>query len=132
MSELPEAAFLVIADSPKARETLRNVCNAYEEAIGRRFGRAVVIEATEFGAFLAFRLRAKYGDDVRVRRIRPFEEGRSVYRRPHDAARAFEERDDENTPYPKFAAGTEHPSPAEMRERSLGRGHDGRSARGAE
>lgn len=119
MKELPDGAFLVVADSPKARETLRNVCNAYEEAIVRRFGRAVVIEATEFGAFLAFRLREKHGVDVRVRRVRPIETDRPVYRRARAAAAAFEARENESTPYPKFAAGTDYPSPEEMRARPI-------------
>ncbi|WP_254766093.1 hypothetical protein [Salinilacihabitans rarus] len=125
MKDRLDGAFLVVADSPKARETLRNVCNAYEEAIVRRFGRAVVVEATEFGAFLAFRLREKHGGSVRLRRVRPVEADRPDYRRARDAAAAFEARENESTPYPKFAAGTDYPSPEEMRDRPLGRPKDG-------
>lgn len=113
------AAFLVIADTPGARQTLRNVCNAHEETVSRRFGRAVLLEATEFGAFLAFRLRVKHGESVQVRRVQPVDVDRPDYRRAYEAAVAFEERENEHTPYPKFAAGTDHPMPPEMRDRVL-------------
>lgn len=120
MDEVSPGAFLVIADSPKARETVRNVCNTHEDTVVRRFGRAVLLEPTEFGAFLAFWLRQKHGDTVRVRTTRPVAEGRQRYRRASDAALAFANREHERTPYPKFAVGTEHPQPVEMHDRAVG------------
>lgn len=120
MDEVSPGAFLVVADSPKARETVRNVCKTHEDTVVRRFGRAILLEPTEFGAFLAFWLRQKHGDAVTVRATRPVDERRRRYRRASDAALAFANREHERTPYPKFAAGTEHPRPAEMRERTVG------------
>lgn len=116
--ELDEA-ILVVADSPEVRQTLRNACNTYEKAVIRRFGRAVLFEATELGAFLAFRLEQKYGDAVHVLRTASVDGRRDEYRRAHEAAIAFENRDHESTPYPKFATGTDHPMPEEMHERKL-------------
>ncbi len=122
-----EGAFLVVADSPDARRTLWNTCNAYEAAVVRRFGRAVVFEATELGAFLAFRLRVKHGDAVHLARVAPIDEQRGAFGRAREAAVAFEGREHESTPYPKFASGTEYPMPEEMRDRELP-GFDGGSA----
>lgn len=112
-------ALLVVADTPGARQTLRNICNAHAETVRRRFGRAVVLEATEFGAFLAFRLRVKHGESVQLNRVGPIDVDRPGYRRAYEAAVAFEGRENEHTPYPKFAAGTAHPRPPEMRDRDL-------------
>ena len=112
-------AFLVVADSPNARRTLWNTCNAYETAVVRRFGRAVLFEATEFGAFLAFRLQVKHGDSVTVVRTVPVDSQREAFRRAREAAVAFERREHESTPYPKFASGTDHPMPEEMRSCEL-------------
>lgn len=111
--------FLVVADAPGARQTLRNICTTHEDAVFRRLGRAAVFEGTEFGAFLAFRLRAKHGDGVQIVQATPIGDRQDAFRRASEAARAFENRAHECTPYPKFAAGTGHPLPAEMRDRRL-------------
>jgi len=110
---------LVITYSQAARQTLRNVCTTHEESVVRRFGRAALFETTEFGAFVALRLRAKHGADVQVERTRPFNEFRAVPDAVREAATAYEERQHESTPYAKFAAGTEYPSPETMRQSEL-------------
>ena len=109
---------LVITHSQPARQTLRNVCNAHEESVVRRFGRAALLEATEFGAFLALRLRAKH-DDVQVERTAPFNEFRDVPETVRAAATAYEDREHASTPYARFATGTDHPTPDEMRDVEL-------------
>ncbi|MFW5973958.1 MAG: hypothetical protein ACOCPZ_01080 [Natrialbaceae archaeon] len=119
MRGIPAGAFLTVADEESARRTLRNTCNAYEDAVVHRFGGAAAFEPTEFGAFLAFRLREKHGDAVRVVRTVPVDPQREPFRRAHEAAVAFERREHESTPYPKFASGTDHPQPEEMRDRDL-------------
>lgn len=103
----------------ESRQTLRNVCNAHEDVVVRRFGRAALLEATEFGAFLALRLREKHGADVQVERTEPFNEFESVPERVREAARAYERRENPSTPYAKFAAGTNHPDPEELRGREV-------------
>lgn len=110
---------LVVTYSQAARQTLRNACNAHEETVVRRFGRAALLEATAMGAFLALRLREKHGGDVQVERTAPFNEFESVPLAVREAARAYEARDEPSTPYAKFAAGTDHPSPASLREREV-------------
>lgn len=110
---------LVVTYSQGARATLRNVCRAHEGAVVRRFGRAALLEATELGAFLALRLRAKHGDDVQVARTEPFNEFADAPDRVREAAEAYEARDHPNTPYAKFAAGTDHPDPAALRDSEL-------------
>lgn len=110
---------LVIAYSPAARQTLRNVASAHPDAVVRRFGRAALLEATEFGAFLALRLRAKHGPDVQIERTTPFNEFVQVPERVREAATAYENRDHPNTPYSKFASGTDHPAPDAMRDAEL-------------
>jgi hypothetical protein len=110
---------LVVTYSKSARRTLRNVCSVRESAVVRRFGRAALFEATELGAFLALRLRARHGDDVELRRVERFNEFRSVSESVRAAARAYEDRDHDATPYAKFAAGTDHPSAEAMAEREL-------------
>ena len=119
MSELPTDGFLVVADSPKARETVKNVCKNHEETVIRRFGRAVVFAPTEFGAFLAFWLRAKHGKPVQVARTSPVDDRHQRYHRARRAAHSFVDREHDRTPYPKFASGTDHPTPDVMRERSF-------------
>ena len=109
---------LVITYSQPARQTLRNVCNAHEEHVVRRLGRAALLESTEFGAFLALRLRAKH-EHVQIERTAPFNEFRDVSESVRDAARAYENREQASTPYARFAAGTDHPSPDEMRDVEL-------------
>lgn len=110
---------LVVTYSRAARQTLRNVCNAHEDSVVQRFGRAALLEPTEFGAFLALRLRAKHGGAVQVERTRPLNEFEAVRPAVREAATAYERRDRESTPYPAFAAGTDHPDPATMRRSEL-------------
>lgn len=85
----------------------------------RRFGRAALLEPTEFGAFLALRLREKHPADVQVERTAPLNEFRDVPEAVRDAVTAYENRDHASTPYAKFAAGTDHPAPEEMLEVEL-------------
>lgn len=110
---------LVVTYSRAARTALRNVCRAHEETVVRRFGRAALFEATEFGAFLALRLREKHPDDVQVERTRPLNEFADVPDAVREAARAYERREQPHTPYERFAHGTAHPDPAAMRAREL-------------
>jgi hypothetical protein len=110
---------LVVTYSRAARTTLRNACRAHEETVVRRFGRAALLAETGFGAFLALRLRERHGGDVQVERTRPFNEFEDVGADVREAARAYEARDAASTPYAKFAAGTDHPSPAALRDREL-------------
>lgn len=110
---------LVVTYSADARQTLRNVCNAHDESVVRRFGRAVLFEETQFGAFLALRLRAKHGHDVQIERTEPFNEFAAVPEEVRTAARAYEDRDTPTTPYRVFAAGTDHPDPDRLRDESL-------------
>jgi hypothetical protein len=110
---------LVVTYSRAARTTLRNVCRSHEATVVRRLGRAALFEETELGAFLALRLRAKHGDDTQIERTRPFNEFAAVTDRVREAAAAYEERDSPSTPYAKFAAGTDHPDPAAMRDAEL-------------
>jgi hypothetical protein len=110
---------LVVTYSRAARTTLRNVCRTHDETVVRRFGRAALFESTEFGAFLALRLREKHGADVQLERTRPLNEYADVPESVRAAANAYEGRENANTPYAKFAAGTDHPDPDHLRERTL-------------
>jgi hypothetical protein len=110
---------LVATYSREARTSLRNVCRGHEEATVRQFGRAALLAETEFGAFLALRLREKHGADVQIERTEPLNEYESVPERVREAATAYEQRKHPSTPYPKFAAGTDHPEPATMRDQEL-------------
>jgi hypothetical protein len=110
---------LVVTYSRAARTTLRNACRSHGETVVRRFGRAALLESTELGAFLALRLREKHGADVQVERTRPLNEYADVPERVRRAASAYEARENANTPYAKFAAGTDHPDPDRLRERDL-------------
>jgi len=110
---------LVVTYSKAARQTLRNACNLREEAVVRRFGRAALLAETELGAFLALRLRERHGDDVQLQRTRPFNEFATVPESVRRAARAYEDREHDRTPYAAFAAGTDHPDPETMADRSL-------------
>jgi len=112
---------LVVTYSREARASLRNVCRAHEGTVVRRFGRAALLEATAFGAFQALRLREKHGGDVQVERTRPFNEFAAVDRDVRAAAAAYEDRDRPATPYERFAAGTDHPDPDDLRGRDLDR-----------
>lgn len=110
---------LVVTYSRAARGSLRNVCRAHEEVIVRRFGRAALLEATEFGAFLALRLREKHPGEVQIERTEPFNEYADAPEPVRRAAEAYETRDHPSTPYERFAAGTDHPNPADLAEREL-------------
>ncbi|WP_121820207.1 DUF7855 family protein [Halostella salina] len=110
---------LIVTYSQAARQTLRNVCSSHEGTVVRRFGRAALFEATELGALLALRLREKHGGDVQVERTEPFNEFADAPDAVREAAAAYENRDATSTPYAKFVAGTDHPSPERLREREL-------------
>lgn len=110
---------LVVTYSRGARASLRNVCRAHEGSVVRRFGRAALLEATEHGAFLACRLREKHPGDVQVELTRPFNEFDDAREPVRRAAAAYEDRAHANTPYARFAAGTDHPDPAALKEREL-------------
>jgi hypothetical protein len=110
---------LVVTYSQAARTSLRNVCRGHEESVVRSFGRAALFEATEFGAFLALRLREKHGQDVQIERTQPFNEFTAVPESVREAADAYEREAHPNTPYERFATGTDHPEPDALRERSL-------------
>lgn len=110
---------LVVTYSQEARTTLRNVCRTHEGTVVRRFGRAALLSDTEFGAFLALRLRAKHGSDVQIERTAPLNEFEEVPDPVREAAEAYEARSNPSTPYDKFAAGTDHPSPSALRRREL-------------
>jgi hypothetical protein len=110
---------LVVTYSRGARQTLRNACQAHEGTVVRRFGRAALFEETEFGAFLALRLRAEYGVDVQVERTAPLNEFETVPERVREAATAYADREHASTPYAKFASGDDYPDPAAMKDREL-------------
>lgn len=110
---------LVVTYSTAARTSLRNVCRTHEETVVRRFGRAALFEATAHGAFLALRLREKHPDAVQLERTEPFNEFRDAPPAVREAAAAYEARANPSTPYPKFAAGTSHPAPEELKRREL-------------
>jgi hypothetical protein len=110
---------LVVTYSQAARTSLRNVCRTHEDSVVRRFGRAALLRATEFGAFLALRLREKHPDDVQVERTEPFNEFRDVPESVREAATAYECRENPNTAYAKFAVDAPHPSPSTLKEREL-------------
>ena len=110
---------LVITYSQAARETLRNVCRTHEESVVQRLGRAALFEPTEFGAFLALRLQEKHGGDVQLERTEQFNEFADVPSSVREAATAYEQRDERNTPYTRFASGRDHPTPEAMRDTEL-------------
>jgi hypothetical protein len=74
-----------------------------------------LLDETEFGAFQALRLREQFGGAVQVERTRPLNEFAAVPERVRDAAAAYADREAAALPYQKFAAGTEYPSPAELK-----------------
>lgn len=110
---------LVVTYTRAARRSLRNVCRAHEDTVVRRFGRAATLAATEFGAFLALRLRAKHGEAVQVERTRPFNEFAAVDEAVREAARRYEAREEPATPYERFAAGRDLPDTAAMKGTEL-------------
>lgn len=110
---------LVVTYARAARQSLRNVCDAHDECVVRRFGRAALLRETEFGAFQALRLREKHGGDVQVEQTAAFNEFSDAPDRVREAARAYEDREAASTPYAKFAAGREHPDPDALRDSEL-------------
>ncbi|MFB6193967.1 MAG: hypothetical protein ABEI75_02780 [Halobaculum sp.] len=110
---------LIVAYTPDARTAVRNTARSHADSVVRRFGRAVLVRESEFGAFLACRLRAAYGTDVQVERTEPFNEYSDVPDGVREAARAYADRENRHTPYAKFAAGTDHPAPDAMRDTEL-------------
>ena len=110
---------LVITYSQPARQALRNACNAHEEVVVRRLGRAALFAETEFAAFQALRLRGQFGEAVQVEQTQPLNEFAAVPERVRDAAAAYADREGAAVPYEKFAAGTDHPSPAVLKEADL-------------
>lgn len=110
---------LVVTYSRAAREALRNACRLHEDVVVRRLGRAALLEPTEFGAFLALRLRAEYGADVQIERTEPLVAERDVPEAVRAAAAAYAGRAHPSTPYAKFAAGRDLPDPEAMKAREL-------------
>jgi hypothetical protein len=110
---------LVVTYSQAARTSLRNVVRTHESTVVRRFGRAALLAETEWGAFLALRLAEKHGSDVQIERTAPLNEYTEVPDRVREAARAYEARDSPNTPYDRFASGTDHPPSEELQTREL-------------
>nr|WP_284438611.1 hypothetical protein [Halomicroarcula laminariae] len=109
---------LVVTYTREARRDLRNVCRAHEGSVVRHFGRAALLSATEFGAFQALRLREKHGLDVQLERVRPFEP-EDAPARVRAAARAYEAREADSTPYRQFAAGRDLPTAEQLRGETL-------------
>lgn len=112
------SVFLVITYSRAARRTLRNVCQRHEEIVVRQFGQAATFESTEFAAFHTLRMQEKHGIDVQIERLEPFVPS-DVSKAVREAATAYENRETPAVPYRQFAAGTDHPSPASLRERDV-------------
>lgn len=109
---------LVVTYTRPARRDLRNVCRAHDDCVVRRFGRAALLSATEFGAFQALRLHEKHGLDVQIERVRPFEP-EDAPDRVREAARAYEAREVASTPYRQFAAGRDLPTADQLRGTEL-------------
>ena len=110
---------LVVTYSRAARRSLRNACRTHEDAVVRRFGRAALFAETAFGAFQALRLRAEHGVDVQIARTEPLNEYEAVPEDVREAAQAYADREHASTPYAKFAAGSDHPDAAELKDREL-------------
>lgn len=110
---------LVVTYSEAARTGLRNLCRHHEESVARRFGRAALLEATEYGAFLAVRLRESHGGDVQIERTEPFNEFVTLDESVREAAVAYANREAKSTPYAAFAAGSDHPDPEVIRGEEL-------------
>lgn len=110
---------LVVTYSRAARTSLRNVCRTHDGTVVRRFGRAALLKETEHGAFLALRLREKHPEDVQLEQTASFNEFKQVSEEIRTAARAYENRPNENVAYAKFAIDSPHPEPAELKRREL-------------
>lgn len=111
---------LVIAYSRAARQSLRNVVRAHEDAVHHHFGRVALFAATEFGAFQALRLQHKHGEAIQLAKTEPFNEFAAVPAAVRDAAATYEARDTEAVPYASFATNEDVPSPDSMRGSPLG------------
>ena len=94
------------------------MCRRHGEQTVRRFGRAALFESTEYGAFLALRLREAY-DEIQVEQTVPFNEFTDVEAEIREAAAAYANRDESATPYASFATGTDHPDPESMKSHDL-------------
>lgn len=110
---------LVVTYSAAARTGLRNLCRRHEDPVVRRFGRAALLDSTEYAAFLAVRLREAHGGDVQIERTEPFNEFVALEEPVREAAAAYANRESKSTPYAAFAAGTDHPGPETMRGEEL-------------
>ena len=110
---------LIVTYSEAARTGLRNLCRRHEEPVVRRFGRAALLEATQYAAFLAVRLRESHGGDVQIERTEPFNEFVALEESVREAAVAYANRETKSTPYAAFAAGSEPPDPAAIRGEEL-------------
>lgn len=110
---------LVVTYSRAARRTLRNTCRTHDDTVVRSFGRAALLADSEFGAFLALRLRAEHGGDVQIERTTPLNEFEIVPEDVRSAATAYADREHPSTPYAKFAVDSDHPDPETMKARDL-------------
>ncbi|WP_435096230.1 hypothetical protein [Halorubrum sp. N11] len=110
---------LVVTYSAAARTGLRNLCRRHEDTVVRRFGRAALLDATVYAAFLALRLRESYGGDVQIERTEPFNEFVVLDEPVREAASAYANRDAKSTPYAAFASGTDHPDPDQLKGEEL-------------
>lgn len=110
---------LVVTYSTSARQALRNLCRAHEDHVATRFGRAALLEPTEFAALQAVRLRAEFGAAVQVEHTRPFNEFDALREDVREAAHAYADREHAATSYAKFAAGTDHPDQSTLAGREL-------------
>lgn len=110
---------LVTCSSTASKQTLRNICRHHEETVAERFGRSALLYPSHYGVFQAIRLREKHAEAVTVRITRPLDPDRDVPTSVRRAARAFERRRKVPTPYDKFSAGTDHPSPQQLRRRRV-------------
>lgn len=107
---------LVVTYSREARQSLRNVARHHADAVVRRFGRAALLESTARGAFLGLWLQEKHGLAVELHTTEPFNEYDAVPPAVREAAAAYHREAHPNTPYAKFAAGSDHPSLTELAE----------------
>ncbi len=95
------------------------MCQSHDETVVRRLGRAALFESTQFGAFLALRLRERYGPAVQVEQTRPFNEFEELPETVRKAAHEYEQHATAHTPYQKFAAGRVYPGPETLKQREL-------------
>lgn len=110
---------LVVAHAKNARQDLRNACTRHPDAVVRRFGRAVLLDETELGAFLALHLHARHGPDVQLERTDPLDTENAVPDRVHDAVQAYAARSHPNTPYATIAARDDLPTARDLHDAEL-------------